>query len=113
MHGTMAVYSMLFIAVIFEVLGASFLEKANGLQHISAIIISIIFYLASFILGAYILKDMPVAVMYAVWVGIGIILTAIAGYFLNNQQLDLPAMLGIALIGIGVVIIYWFSKSVA
>lgn len=113
MHGTLVVYGILLVAVMFEVLDASFLEKSGGLVHIFFIILSLLCYGLSFVFGAYTLKTMPVAVMYAVWCGIGIILSAFVGYFINHQRLDPPAIIGMALIGVGVVVIYWFSKSVA
>jgi Membrane transporters of cations and cationic drugs len=43
--------------------------------------------------------------------GVGIVLTALIGYFIFRQSLDLPAMLGIGLIVSGVVVINLFSTS--
>ena len=47
------------------------------------------------------------------WSAIGIVLVSIVGYFLYDQKIDLPAMVGIGLIIIGVVVMNLFSKSVS
>jgi len=54
-----------------------------------------------------------VGVAYAVWSGAGIVLISIAGWLLFGQRLDGPALLGIALIVAGVLVLHLFSKSVA
>ena len=58
------------------------------------------------------LRVIPMGVVYAIWSGIGIVLITLVGWFLFNQKLDLPAMLGIGLIAAGVVVMNVFSKSV-
>lgn len=113
MQNQIVVYGLLLAAIVFEVLGASFLEKADGLSHVFPFVVSLFFYGASFVTGAYILKVMPLAVMYAVWTGVGVVLTGAAGYYLNHQRLDAPALAGILCIAIGVMIIYCFSKNVS
>ena len=57
------------------------------------------------------LRTMQVGIAYALWSGVGIVLVSAAGYFLYQQKLDLPAVLGISLIIIGVIVINVFSKS--
>jgi small multidrug resistance pump len=41
----------------------------------------------------------------------GIVLVSVAALFIYGQKLDLPAMLGMALIVLGVVVIQLFSKT--
>jgi small multidrug resistance pump len=57
------------------------------------------------------LKTMPVGIMYAIWSGSGIVLIAVIGWVVFRQTLDWPAVLGMALILAGIVIIQVFSKS--
>ena len=54
---------------------------------------------------------MPLAVAYAIWSGVGIVLTAVIGAVLFRQMLDLPAMIGIGLIVSGVVVAQLFSRT--
>lgn len=58
------------------------------------------------------LRIIPVGIAYAIWAGVGIVLVAVMGYFLHKQQLDAPAVIGIGLILVGVVVINLFSKSI-
>ncbi|MNU13296.1 Multidrug transporter EmrE [compost metagenome] len=66
---------------------------------------------ASFYLLTHAIKVIPIGIAYAIWSAVGIVLISLVGYFVYKQTLDLPAILGIALIIIGVVIINIFSKS--
>ena len=52
-----------------------------------------------------------ITVVYAVWSGIGIVLITLVGWWLFNQKLDFPALVGIGLITAGVVVMNVFSKS--
>ncbi len=57
------------------------------------------------------LKYIPVGVAYAIWSGLGIVLIAGIGYVIFGQRLDLPAMLGLAMIIGGIVVIHLFSNT--
>jgi small multidrug resistance pump len=50
--------------------------------------------------------------MYAIWSGMGIVLISILGWLVYKQTLDMPAMIGLAFIIAGVIVINVFSKSV-
>ena len=62
---------------------------------------------------SHVLKTMPVGIAYAVWSAVGIVLVSLIGRFVFRQHLDAPAVIGIALIIVGVVVINLFSKSAA
>src|SRR5690606_24347150 len=69
-------------------------------------------YGIAFYLLTLALKQMPVGLAYAIWSGLGVVLISLIGLFLFKQKLDLPAVIGLALIIGGVVVINLFSKSV-
>lgn len=48
-----------------------------------------------------------------IWPGVGIVLIALIGFFVFKQHLDLAAVIGLALIIAGVVVINVFSNSVS
>ncbi len=54
---------------------------------------------------------MPLGIAYAIWSGLGIVLVSVAAIYIYNQKLDLPAIIGMLLIIIGVLVINLFSKS--
>ena len=60
---------------------------------------------------ALVVKTIPVGIAYAIWAGLGIVLVSIAAALIYRQHLDLPAVLGMALIIAGVVVIQLFSGS--
>ncbi len=56
------------------------------------------------------LRVIPVGTAYALWSGAGIVLISLVAWLVHDQRLDLPAMLGRALIVAGAVVINVFSK---
>jgi small multidrug resistance pump len=59
------------------------------------------------------LNAIPTGIAYAVWSGVGIVLISVLGIVLFKQRLDAPALIGIALILAGVLVINLFSKASA
>jgi small multidrug resistance pump len=101
----------LIFAVIFETIGTTALQASQQFTKLGPSIIVMIAYAAAFYLLALTLKTMPVGIMYAIWSGSGIVLIALIGWVVFRQTLDWPAVLGMALILAGIVIIQVFSKS--
>jgi small multidrug resistance pump len=101
----------LIVAVIFETIGTTALQASQQFTKLGPSIIVVIAYAAAFYLLALTLKTMPVGIMYAIWSGSGIMLIAVIGWVVFRQTLDWPAVLGMALILAGIVIIQVFSKS--
>ncbi len=99
------------IAIITEVVATFALKLSNEFTNVVPSIVTIIGYGISFYFLSLVLKVMPVGVTYAIWSGVGITLLTIAGAFYFNQVPDLPAILGMALIIAGIVIMNIFSKT--
>lgn len=59
------------------------------------------------------LKVMQVGTAYALWSGIGIVLTVIAGIVIWRESMDWARGIGILLIILGIIIINLFSRSAA
>lgn len=103
----------LFLAIIGEVIGTSALKASDGFTKIVPSIIVVAGYAVAFFFLSLTLKDnMNIGVVYAIWSGVGVSLISVIGYLYYKQSLDIPALLGIALIIIGVMIINLYSKSV-
>ena len=103
----------LVLAIVGVLVGTSALKGAEGFTRLWPSLISIAGYVVAFYFLSLSLKDIPVGIAYAMWSAIGIVLVSIVGYFLYDQKIDLPAMVGIGLIIIGVVVMNLFSKSVS
>ena len=104
-------YITLAIAIVLETIATSALKYSDQFSKIIPTIVCIIGYLGSFYFLSVTLKSLPVGIAYAIWSGAGIVIITTIGYFVFHQKLDLPAILGIILILIGVLLIQLFSKS--
>jgi multidrug transporter EmrE-like cation transporter len=102
----------LFMAIIGEVLATSALKAAEGFTKPVPSIIVVVGYSVAFYFLSLTLKTIPVGITYAYWSGIGIVLVSLIGWLWYGQRLDLPALVGMAFILVGVVIMNLFSKSV-
>ncbi len=108
----MPAYWYLFIAIVTEVIATSALKSAEEFTKFWPSTIVVVGYLASFYFMTLVLRTLPVGITYAIWSGVGIVLVAIIAMVLYKQVPDLPAILGMALIILGVAVIHLFSKTV-
>lgn len=104
---------ILFFAILSEVIGTVALKLSNGFTKPMPSVVVVIGYSASFYLLSLALKAMPIGVAYAIWSGVGLILTVIAGMILWRETLDWARVIGIILILVGIVFINVISKSPA
>lgn len=103
-------YAALVGAIVSEVIGTTFLGKSEHFTKLTPTFLSVGFYAISFYLLAQALRSVPLAVAYASWGGLGIVLTAVVSVMIFKQRPDAAAMIGIGLIVLGVVIVNGFSK---
>ena len=99
------------IAIVSEVIGTSALKSSESFTRLYPSLVVLVGYLLSFYALSLTLETIPVGVAYAVWSGVGIILVSLVGLLVYGQKLDLAALVGIALIAAGVVVLNFFSKS--
>ncbi|KQV98020.1 multidrug efflux SMR transporter [Rhizobacter sp. Root1221] len=111
MNPTPAAYGWLAGAIASEVLGTAFLQKSAQFTRLVPTLAMAVLYAASFYFLSQALRSLPLGIAYAIWGGLGIILTAAVGAIVFRQMLDAPAILGIALIVSGVIVINLFSTS--
>lgn len=101
----------LFIAITGELIGTTALKATNGFTKVTPTIICVIGYLVAFYFLSLTLKSIPVGIAYAIWSGVGIVLITLIGYFYYKQTVDVPAIIGVCFIVLGVIIINVFSKT--
>jgi len=104
-------YLYLSTAIVAEVIGTSALKASEGFTRLGPSLITILGYAAAFYFLSLTLKTIPVGIAYAIWSGVGIVLISLIGYALFRQTLDLPAIIGMALIIAGVAVINLFSRT--
>ncbi|MFN8400633.1 MAG: multidrug efflux SMR transporter [Anaerolineales bacterium] len=109
----MKTFIILFFAILSEVIATSSLKFSEGFTKPIPSVIVAVGYGLSFYLLSIALKSMPIGVAYAIWSGVGLILTVIAGMILWKETLDLAKVAGVVLILAGIVLINVFSKTTA
>lgn len=105
------VYSVLVVAILFEVLGTSAMQAAQHFSRPGPTAVMVVCYAVAFFFLSWSLRYVPVGIAYAIWSGLGIVLISLVGYFVFGQTLDAAALIGLALIVAGVVVLNLFSKS--
>ena len=98
-------YIFLVLAIAFEVLSTSFLKDTNGFTKLYPSLIVIIALCICLFLMSHTMKFIPVGIVYASWAGLGIVAITIIAVLKYNQMPNIPTMIGIALIVIGVVVV--------
>ena len=100
-----------FFAVVSEVAATTALKFSEGFTKLTPSMVVIAGYGLSFYLLSLSLKVIPIGTAYALWSGIGLVLTVIVGAVLWREQMDWARGIGITLIISGILIINLFSKA--
>ena len=105
-------YILLGVAIVAEVIATTALARSHGFSKLMPSLVTVLFYAVAFWCLAITLKTMNTGIVYAIWSGAGIVLIALVAWLVYGQKLDIPAVIGLAMILAGVVIVNVFSKSV-
>lgn len=105
-------YVYLGIAIVAEVVATSALKSAAGFTRMVPSIVVMLGYGIAFFFLSLTLDTIPVGIAYAIWSGVGVVLVSLLGWVLYQQALDTPALIGVALIVAGVIVINLYSNAV-
>jgi small multidrug resistance pump len=105
-------YLYLAIAIVSEVVGTAALKASQEFTRFVPSLIVVVGYASAFYFLTLTLRTIPVGIAYAIWAGVGIVLICFVSWILYKQTLDLPAIIGVALIAAGVILINGFSGSI-
>jgi small multidrug resistance pump len=106
-------YLHLTIAIVAEVIATSALKATEEFTRVGPTLIVLVGYAIAFYFLTLTLRVLPVGVTYALWSGLGIVLIAVAAALIYGQIPDLAAVVGMALIVAGVLVVNLFSRTVA
>ena len=106
-------YLTLSLAIVFEVAATTALQASEGFTRPLQTTFALIGYAIAFYCLSLTLRSMPVGIAYAIWSAVGIVLMAAVGWVFYRQALDAAALIGIAFIIAGVLIVNVFSKSIS
>jgi small multidrug resistance pump len=106
-------YLYLAIAIVAEVVATSLLKLSDGFTRPLPTAAMALGYGVAFYFLSLTLRTVPTGIAYAIWSGVGVVLIATIAWLFQGQKLDLAAMIGMAMIVGGVVVMNLFSSSVA
>lgn len=104
---------ILVAAIAAEVLAITAMKLTDGFKKIWpwAVVMALSFATSLYLMSLT-LQTIPVGIVYATWTGSGLVLITVVSQLFFRQAMDRPALLGIALILGGVVVLQAFSNSV-
>lgn len=77
---TQQAWAILGLAILFEVGGTTSMRLSEGFTRLTPSILIFAFYAVSFLLNTMVIRTLGLSVVYAVWSGVGTVLTALIGY---------------------------------
>lgn len=101
----------LILAGILEISWAVMLKNTAGFTRLWPSLWVLIMGTASVVLLAFAARQLPVGTAYAVWTGIGTAGTVLFGILYLHEPADMPRLICLALILIGVLGLKYFSVS--
>lgn len=98
------------VAIVSEVVATSALKASDGFTRFWPSLAVVLGYALAFYFLALTLRTIPIGIAYAIWAGAGVALITLVGWVIYDQKLDAAAVIGVALIVVGVFVINAFSS---
>lgn len=98
-------YLFLMISIASELIGTSMLKASQGFTKLAPSIITVAAFVCAFYFLSLSLKTIPLNAAYAIWSGLGSVLTVINSVLIWKEKINAGSIVGIALIIAGVVIL--------
>lgn len=106
-------WAVLAVAILFEVAGTTSMRLSEGLSRLTPSILIFVFYAVSFGLNSMVTRTLGLSVVYAVWSGVGTVLTALIGYLYFKEPATALKLASAGLIVIGVFGLHASSRVTA
>src|SRR5215467_14608676 len=107
----MAAVLFLFLAIGCEVAATSALKVTDGFTRLGPSLLVVAGYVLAFFSLSQSLRAIPMGVAYATWAGLGTTCVALAGWYLYEEALNMPSVVGIAFIIVGVGLLSLYSHT--
>ena len=104
-------WMVLALAIMFEVGGTTSMRLSEGFSRITPSIMIFVFYAISFALNTMVIRTLGLSIVYAVWSGVGTVLTSIIGYLYFKEPASAIKLGSTALIVIGVLGLHSASRA--
>jgi len=105
----MSKWAYLLLAIISEVIATASIKSTEEFTNLIPSVVVIIGYCAAFYFLSLTLDEIPLGIAYAIWSAVGIVGVALIAVIFHEQRLDAGAMIGMALIIAGIVVMRLYS----
>ena len=109
--GNITAYIILIVAVVLGTAANGFAKGAQGFTILIPSVLTAITIVGCMYTLSLVMKTIPVGITYASFAGLCIIATTIVGMYKFNQMPNLYALIGLALIVAGVLIVNLLGKA--
>jgi small multidrug resistance pump len=104
-------WGVLSVAIVLEVAGTTCMRLSEGLTRLTPSVLIFVFYALSFAANTIVIRTLGLSVVYAVWSGVGTVLTALIGFLYFKETATALKLVSIGLIVIGVMGLHGASQQ--
>ncbi|KRL61794.1 DMT family transporter [Lactobacillus psittaci] len=103
-------YFYLAVAIIGELIGTTLLKLSQGFSKLGIGVAALIAYAICFYFFSKCLEMVDLGVAYAIWSGVGIIVTTLIGLLIWKEEVKPLTVLALVLIIVGIIILNLTTK---
>ncbi len=96
-------WGLLLLAIVFEVIGTTFLKKSAGFSQLGPTFAMFLAYSLSFAALCFAIQRIPIGVGYAIWSGLGTAMIATIGMTYFGEEVSPVKIACLTLIIVGVI----------
>ena len=104
-------YVLLAVAIISEIVGTAYLKQTEGFTKLIPSLICIVAYGVCHYSFAKCLMRVNLSVGYAIWCGIGLVVTTLISVLIYKEKITIQGIIGVVLILIGSVLVSGFGSK--
>lgn len=93
---------LLSVAIFFEICGTVSMRLSEGFTRLTPSVLIFVFYAVSFALNTVVVRVLGLSVVYAVWSGVGTVITAAIGILYFKEPATALKMVSMGMVVIGV-----------
>ena len=98
------------VSIAFEVAGTLLLRMSEGFTRLTPAVCAMLVYGACFAFAGLAMRSIPLAVVYSIWSGVGIVLVALIAVLWLNEAMSAPKIVFIGMILVGAVGLHLVSE---
>ena len=104
-------YVLLAIAIAGEIISTGTLKATEGFTKFVPSLVCVVAIIICMYTMSHVMKILPIGITYATWSGVGIVALSLLGIVKYKQIPNIPTIIGLALIIIGVFIVNTMNSN--